>query len=153
MKPINSVLFVCMGNICRSPTGEAVFRLKAHQAGLSIEVDSAGTIAHHQGEGPDPRSRKAGEGRGYSFKGQRARQVVDADFEYFDLILAADISNLGDLRARCPTQYQGKLKLMLSFIDETDQEVPDPYYGAGNGFQVVLDLIEQSCDSLIKQLK
>ncbi|WP_076409550.1 low molecular weight protein-tyrosine-phosphatase [Shewanella sp. UCD-KL12] len=154
MKPINSVLFVCMGNICRSPTGEAVFRQKAGDAGLSIEVDSAGTIAHHQGEQADPRSRAAGEQRGYSFKGQTARQVTDADFVHFDLILAADSANLSDLQAACPEEFQHKLKLMLSFIGaDENKEVPDPYYGAGNGFELVLDLIEESCDNLINKIK
>lgn len=153
MKAINSVLFVCMGNICRSPTGEAVFRHKAAQAGLTLEIDSAGTIAHHQGEQADPRSRAAGESRGYSFKGQRARQVIERDFEHFDLLLAADLSNLADLRAQCPVQHVHKVQLMLSFIEsDLEQEVPDPYYGAGNGFEVVLDLIEQSCDNLIEKI-
>jgi len=153
MTQITSVLFVCMGNICRSPTGEAVFRHKTVKAGISIEIDSAGTIAHHRGERPDPRSRAAGELRGYSFKGQRARQVREEDFKHFDLILAADLQNLADLRDKCPSECQDKLKLMLSFIDPSDRkEVPDPYYSGGNGFETVLDLVEESCDNLIKQI-
>lgn len=153
MKRINSVLFVCMGNICRSPTAEAVFRTKVTQSGLDIEIDSAGTLAYHQGESPDPRSIEAGEKRGFSFQGMKARVVIDEDFAHFDLILAADISNLADLKALCPEVHLHKIQLMLSFLDiEQPQEVPDPYYGRGNGFEIVLDLIEQSCDHLIIKL-
>ncbi|RTR32061.1 low molecular weight protein-tyrosine-phosphatase [Shewanella atlantica] len=158
MTQITSVLFVCMGNICRSPTAEAVFRAKAETRGLNLDIDSAGTIAYHQGKSPDPRSIAAGEKRGFSFKGITARQVTQEDFVRFDLILAADLQNLQDLQDRSPEHYQDKLKLMLSFLDEasvstaTLNEVPDPYYGAGNGFELVLDLIEQSCDNLLKQI-
>ena len=153
MTKINSVLFVCMGNICRSPTAEAVFRAKTEQSGLVIESDSAGTLAYHQGESPDPRSIAVGEKRGFSFQGMKARAVIDEDFSHFDLILAADHNNLADLKARCPEQHLHKIQLMLSFLDTAEpQEVPDPYYGLGNGFELVLDLIEQSCDNLIVKL-
>ncbi|MGL5145997.1 MAG: low molecular weight protein-tyrosine-phosphatase [Plesiomonas shigelloides] len=148
-RPTASVLFVCMGNICRSPTAEAVMRQRAGRAGLYLEIDSAGTIAFHQGEAPDPRAVAAGMARGYDFSGIVARQVTDEDFEYFDLVLAADRQNLKELKNRCPASLQHKLKLMLSFGHSSNQEVPDPYYGGKAGFETVLDLLEQSCDGLI----
>lgn len=149
---VRRILMVCMGNICRSPTAEAVCRAKIHERRLNIEVDSAGTIDYHQGDHPDSRSMAAGRKRGLSFDGMRARQVIDADFEHFDLILAADNSNLADLRRRCPPEYQYKLKLMLSYGDCDTDEVPDPYYGGTQGFELVLDLLEQSMDALLEQL-
>jgi len=149
---VRRILMVCMGNICRSPTAEAVCRAKIRERRLNIEVDSAGTIGYHQGEQPDSRSMAAGKKRGFSFDGIRARQVVDADFEHFDLILAADNSNLADLRRRCPPEYQYKLKLMLAFGDCDTDEVPDPYYGGAQGFELVLDLLEQSMEALLEQL-
>ena len=152
-KKAKSVLFVCMGNICRSPTAEAVFRHKVEESGLDIEIDSAGTLAYHQGESPDPRSIAAGEKRGFSFQGMKARAVLDEDFVHFDLLLAADHNNLADLKVRSPAHYHHKIKLILSYLDservDQPQEVPDPYYGSGNGFELILDLIEQSCDNLI----
>lgn len=148
---MNKILIVCMGNICRSPTGEAVLKAKAQQMGVDIMVDSAGTIGYHQGNPPDPRAKAAGEKRGYSFRGIRARQVVEADFEEFDLILAADNDNLADLQQRCPTHLQHKLALFLSFADSNHDEIPDPYYGGDNGFELVLDLIENASDNLLKR--
>ncbi|MBT1445881.1 low molecular weight phosphotyrosine protein phosphatase [Shewanella sp. JM162201] len=152
-EPLKSVLFVCMGNICRSPTAEAVFRKRSAAAGLSLEIDSAGTIAYHQGEAPDPRTVAAGAARGYDFSGIRARQVTDSDFDRFDLILAADRQNLKDLTQRCPAEYQHKLRLILSFGHSSNQEVPDPYYGGKAGFETVLDLLEQSSDGLIAAIR
>ena len=141
-----------MGNICRSPTGEAVLKHKAKELGLSLTIDSAGTIGYHSGERPDGRSMKAGEKRGYSFKGQTSRKVKHSDFVEFDLILAADKQNLVDLQDNCPEEYQHKLKLFLSYSDSHYDEVPDPYYGAGDGFELVLDLIESASDTLLAEI-
>ncbi len=152
MKTINSVLFVCLGNICRSPTAEAVFKAKALAAGVAVESDSAGTMSYHQGSPSDKRARVAGERRGYDFSGITARGINDEDFTRFDLILAADKQNLQDLRTRCPQAYQDKLALMLSFADSDYVEVPDPYYGGDQGFELVLDLLEQACDNLLEQI-
>ncbi|MDT3279996.1 low molecular weight protein-tyrosine-phosphatase [Shewanella scandinavica] len=149
---VQRILMVCLGNICRSPTAEAVCRFKVAQRRLNIEVDSAGTIGYHQGDTPDRRAMAVGEKRGFSFDGMRARQVVDADFEHFDLILAADNANLADLRSRCPLEYQYKLQLMLSYANTQVTEVPDPYYGGEQGFELVLDLLEQSLDALLDRL-
>lgn len=146
------VLVVCMGNICRSPTGEAVLYAKAKAHGIDIVVDSAGTIAYHAGEHADPRSRSAGQARGYDFSSIRARQVTQADFEFFDEILCADKQNLADLHAVCPEQYQSKLKLFLSYGAKEINEIPDPYYGGENGFEFVLDLIENASDAFLRQL-
>lgn len=147
-----SVLFVCMGNICRSPTAEAVCRKMATKRGVDVRIDSAGTIAYHAGEKPDPRSQAAGEARGYDFSGIRARQVNDADFELFDLILAADNKNLQDLAQRCPSQYQSKLALMLAPCEGNETQVPDPYYGGDQGFEHVLDLLEEACGKWLDKL-
>ncbi|UXI00309.1 low molecular weight protein-tyrosine-phosphatase [Photobacterium sp. TY1-4] len=146
------VLIVCMGNICRSPTAEAVLRAKAAQAGVALEIDSAGTIGYHQGNSPDERSRAAGEARGYSFRGIRARQVVADDFERFDYILAADHANLRDLAAQCPAQHQQKLALFMSYSSSDIEEIPDPYYGGAQGFETVLDLIEEASEQFLARL-
>ena len=150
---ISKILVVCMGNICRSPTGEAVLKHKAKVLGLDLTIDSAGTIGYHSGEKPDSRSMKAGEKRGYSFKGQYSRKVKQSDFTEFDLILAADKQNLADLQASCPNDHQHKLKLFLSFADRQYDEVPDPYYDAGDSFELVLDLIEDASDKLLTKIK
>ncbi|MFI3273553.1 low molecular weight protein-tyrosine-phosphatase [Vibrio sp.] len=149
---MKKILVVCMGNICRSPTGEAVLRKKAQQLDISVVVDSAGTIGFHQGNPPDSRSKAAGEKRGYSFKGISSRKVVMNDFEEFDLILAADRANLDDLMSQCPAHLQYKLALFLSFGESDYQEVPDPYYGEGDGFELVLDLIEESSDAILRSI-
>ncbi|WP_337247148.1 low molecular weight protein-tyrosine-phosphatase [Photobacterium halotolerans] len=148
-----SVLLVCMGNICRSPTAEAVLRAKAVKAGVEIEIDSAGTIGFHEGKRPDSRSRAAGEARGYSFEGIRARQIAVGDFDKFDLILVADRQNLSDLTAICPAEHLSKLSLLLNFVDADEDEVPDPYYGGEEGFERVLDLIEAAADRIVAGLK
>ncbi|WP_190335781.1 low molecular weight phosphotyrosine protein phosphatase [Vibrio sp. S9_S30] len=149
---MSKVLVVCLGNICRSPTGEAVLKAKSRQKGFDLIVDSAGTQAYHCGEKPDQRSMQAGERRGYSFKGMTSRKIRLDDFERFDLILAADHTNLSDLQQLCPPEHQHKLKLFLSFSDSQYDEIPDPYYGGENGFEMVIDLIEDASDALLKQL-
>ncbi|WP_445776879.1 low molecular weight protein-tyrosine-phosphatase [Shewanella sp.] len=151
---VSSVLFVCMGNICRSPTAEAVFRKQAQLQGLSLRIDSAGTIAYHQGNHPDSRSMAAGYLRGLDLSAIRARQVTEDDFTEFDLILAADNANLSDLYARCPVQYRHKLDLILAFAknDHGVREVPDPYYGGQDGFELVIDLLENSLTELARQI-
>lgn len=149
-----SVLFVCLGNICRSPTAEAVFRKLAADAKLNVKIESAGTGAWHQGDTPDPRAMTHGIKRGYSFKGQTARKVRDEDFEDFDFILAMDSQNLRDLKDRCPPEYIHKLALFLNYAkDATTNQVPDPYYGGDQGFENVLDLIEAASDGLIEELQ
>ena len=149
MQNHSKILVVCMGNICRSPTGEAVLKAKATAKGLDLEIDSAGTIGYHQGCPPDPRSRTAGEARGYRFDGMQSRKVIAADFEHFDLILAADKDNLRDLQAQCPPEHQHKLALFMSFGESDYDEIPDPYYSSGNGFELVLDLIEQASEAIL----
>ncbi|MFC3023362.1 low molecular weight protein-tyrosine-phosphatase [Vibrio zhugei] len=142
-KPIK-VLMVCMGNICRSPTAQVVFERKAQELGIRIEIDSAGVMAFHEGETPDPRTQAAGKQRGYSFSGLYSRPIVEQDFVVFDYIFAADEQNLADLKAMCPAQYQSKVSLLLAGLGLETEEIPDPYYGGGQGFSYVLDLLEQA---------
>lgn len=151
-----SVLMVCMGNICRSPTAEGVLRHKLKQAGLDrrVRVDSAGTIATHAGEPPDPRAQSHALKRGYQLADIRARQVKPADFERFDWLLAMDWDNLEYLKDACPSPHQPKLKRLLEFAPHLGRDVvPDPYYGGPAGFDVVLDLIEAACDGLVAELR
>jgi len=151
---IKSVLFICMGNICRSPSAEAVFRHKAKEQGLSLKIDSAGTVGAHAREKPDHRAQKVGVERGYSFDGIKARKVTAQDFEDFDLILAMDNANLDDLKEVAPVHLQHKALLFLDFAkNHEESEVPDPYYGGANGFRFVLDLVEDASDGLLAQLK
>jgi protein-tyrosine phosphatase len=150
------ILFVCMGNICRSPTAEGVFRHKVEQAGLDsrIDIDSAGTHAYHVGEPPDGRAQKAASNRGVDLSRQRARRVNSDDFEEFDYVIAMDMSNEDDLQSICPTGLDEKIHLFLKFASNTSSdEVPDPYYGGGNGFEIVLDLVEDAADGLIAHLQ
>ena len=150
------VLFVCMGNICRSPSAEGVFHDKVSAAGLSdnIHIDSAGTHAYHIGNPPDPRSQEAAIKRDYNLSTQRARKVEISDFDEFDYIIAMDMNNEDDLQAICPAGQEEKIHLFLKFSGNTDKkEVPDPYYGSGNGFEIVLDLIEDAADGLIAHLQ
>jgi protein-tyrosine phosphatase len=147
------VLIVCMGNICRSPTGEAVLKATAKRMNFDMEVDSAGTLDFHAGDPPDYRARTAGEKRGYSFDDIVSRQVSDEDFEYYDMILAADRDNVSDLLGRCPTEYTHKIGLFLSHSNSHYSEIPDPYYAGGGAFELVLDLIEEASTELIKKLR
>lgn len=150
------ILFVCLGNICRSPTAEAVVRaIAAREAPeLTLELDSAGTADYHIGQPPDPRTRAAAARRGYDLSALRARVVEPADFERFDLILAMDRENLKALRRRAPTQAHQRLRLFLEFAPDPDaQDVPDPYYGGPNGFEEVLDLIEGTTRGLLAHLR
>tara|TARA_R110000737_G_scaffold346264_1_gene375830 strand:- start:763 stop:1194 length:432 start_codon:yes stop_codon:yes gene_type:complete len=140
-----------MGNICRSPCAEAVFRQKAKS--LALTIDSAGTLGSHAREKPDHRAQKAGIARGYSFDKIKARKVTEQDFEKFDLILAMDHQNVKDLIKVAPPSLQYKIQLFLDYAENfSDQEVPDPYYGGAKGFQFVLDLVEDASDGLIKRL-
>ena len=147
-----SVLFICMGNICRSPTAEAVFRRQLEAAGLadSVRVDSAGTHAYHIGNSPDARSMQTAAQRGYAMADLRARQAVRADIEQFDYVLVMDQENLRLTQALAPTHLRDKPQLFMSFAPDYGlAEVPDPYYGGDQGFEQVLDMIEAASAGLI----
>lgn len=146
---------VCLGNICRSPTAEAVLRTLASRTfpQLELQVDSAGTAAYHVGEPPDRRSQAAAARRGYDLSGLRARQVQRDDFERFDLLLAMDMANLAALQALAPPDRQGRLRLLLDCADGAGhREVPDPYYGGPEAFEQVLDLAEHAARGLLSAL-
>ncbi|MFA7895519.1 low molecular weight protein-tyrosine-phosphatase [Pseudomonas putida] len=149
------VLFVCLGNICRSPTAEGVLRHQLQAAGLAdqVQVASAGTGDWHVGKAPDGRTLKAALARGYDLSKQRAQQVKAAHFAEYDLILAMDQSNLRDLRALRPHTTVGELDLFLRRYGSALDEVPDPYYGGADGFEQVLDLIETACQALVVEIK
>ncbi len=151
-----SVLFICMGNICRSPTAHGVLRHKLRLRGLHerIQVDSAGTHNYHPGEPPDRRSQRAAALRGYDIADLRARQLTDDDFEQHDLLLTMDWDNHALTEERCPPQLRRKVRRLAEFCRRhTAAVVPDPYYGGDAGFAHVLDLIEDACDSLIDELE
>ena len=149
------ILFVCLGNICRSPTAEAVLRsLAAREAPeLPLEVDSAGTADYHVGQPPDPRTRAAAARRGYDLSALRARTVEAGDFERFDLILAMDRENLQALKRRAPSHAHERLRLFLDFAPDSPEDVPDPYYGGPKGFEEVLDLVETATRGLLAHLR
>jgi protein-tyrosine phosphatase len=150
------ILFVCLGNICRSPTAEAVLRsLAAREAPeLVIFVDSAGTANYHPGSPPDRRSQLAARERAYDLSQLRARQIGSGDFAQFDLILAMDRENLQLLKERAPSSAQGRIQLFLDYAPEQPvREVPDPYYGGTRGFEEVLDLIEAGSRGLLRRLR
>ncbi|BDI04495.1 low molecular weight protein-tyrosine-phosphatase [Sphaerotilus microaerophilus] len=150
------VLMVCMGNICRSPTAEAVLRHRVARAGLAaqVEIDSAGTHAWHTRNPPDERSIAHAARRGYDLTGLRARRIESADFERFDLLLAMDADNLAHLRETAPAEAHHRLRLLMTFAPQLSlREVPDPYYGGSAGFERVLDLIESACDGLVEHLR
>ncbi len=149
------VLFVCLGNICRSPTAEGVFRHQVRAAGLQdvIEIDSAGTGDWHVGKAPDSRTVRAARQRGYELDALRARQFEIADFQRFDLILAMDRSNLRDLQALRPSASRADLDLFLRRCGQAEHEVADPYYGGADAFDQVLDLIECAGAALLAELR
>ncbi|WP_066738833.1 low molecular weight protein-tyrosine-phosphatase [Cupriavidus sp. D384] len=151
-----AILMCCMGNICRSPTAEGVLRAKLQAAGLAdrVELDSAGTHDYHVGRAPDARSQRHALQRGYDLSALRARQVGVADFDRFDLVLAMDLDNMAALRRLHPRVSPDKLRLLMSFaVRHRVEEVPDPYYGEGDGFERVLDYIEDACDGVIEMLR
>jgi protein-tyrosine phosphatase len=143
------ILFVCMGNICRSPTAEGVMRKLLREQGLEgeIEIDSAGTGGWHAGEPPDARATEAARRRGIPLEGQ-ARRITRSDFNRFDLVLAMDRENLRELRAIAPPHAREKVRLLVD-----GRDVPDPYYGGARGFEDVLDLVEEACRELLDELR
>lgn len=149
-----NVLFVCLGNICRSPTAHGVFHHLVERHGLqhAIHIDSAGTGDWHIGRAPDKRSSAAALQRGYDLSVLRARQVSAQDFERFDYILAMDTQNLSDLRQMRPAHFRGELDLFLRYGAAHLQEVPDPYYGGDDGFEHVLDLVEEAAQGLLRAI-
>jgi len=150
------ILFVCMGNICRSPTAEAVFRhlLASHAGDLALDIDSAGTHDYHVGHAPDRRAQQAARRRGLELAGLRARRVEDLDFERFDLILAMDEQNRAELLARAPAAYHARIRLIMDFAPQAHtREIPDPYYGGEKGFEEVLDLLEEAAAGLLARLR
>lgn len=150
------ILFVCMGNICRSPTAEGVTSkiLINNRLESIIKVDSAGTHGYHIGEPPDPRTREAAMKRGIDLSGLRARKVVPEDFERFDLLLAMDHDNLAWLKRASLSEHHDKLRLFMNYAFRFDtDEVPDPYFGGEKGFELVLDMIEDAAQGLIKTLQ
>jgi protein-tyrosine phosphatase len=155
MEKIN-VVFVCMGNICRSPSAEGVFRelVERHDLTAHIEIDSAGTHAYHVGEPPDGRAQAAAGRRGIDLSRQVARRFAPTDFNRFDYVVAMDQENLARLQELCPPDYPGRLSLLLKYAPELGvEEVPDPYYGGANGFERVLDLIEQAAEGLLADIR
>ena len=154
-KQKTSILFVCMGNICRSPTAEGVFRKFVEDAELTdeIRVESAGTHAYHTGEPPDKRAQAAAKRRGYSLEGIRARRVAETDFAEFEHILAMDEHNLSVLRDLQPRESISSVTLFLDFSTDRKTEVPDPYYGGSAGFERVLDLVEDASRGLLQHIE
>jgi protein-tyrosine phosphatase len=155
-EPDYRVLFVCMGNICRSPTVEGVFRsvVERELPDHAIEIDSAGTHAYHVGEVPDPRARRAAERRGLDLSALRARRVVAEDFAKFDLVLAMDPLNVAVMEEVCPAEHRSRIRLLLEFAPGVGREdVPDPYYGGSNGFEYVLDLAEEASRGLLAHIR
>jgi protein-tyrosine phosphatase len=148
MKESRSILFVCTGNICRSPTAEAVLRHLASRESMELHIESAGLGDWHVGQPPDERSQHHAKRRGYDLSAQRARQVTVRDFERFDMILAMDRGHLRALQKLAPARHHARIRL---FVDGRD--VPDPYSGGPEGFEHVLDLVEARCRALLEELK
>ena len=148
MKERRAILFVCTGNICRSPTAEAVLRHVAAKEGIELRIASAGIGDWHVGSPPDERAQRHAKGRGYDLSALRARQVTTRDFEEFDLILAMDRGHLRALERMAPREHRHKVRLFVA-----GQDVPDPYYGGPEGFERVLDLVEAACRDLVQELR
>jgi len=151
-----SVVFVCMGNICRSPTAEAVFRQYVEHAGLSgqILIDSAGTHDYHIGDAPDLRTQRTAQQRGYDMSGLRGRQVEPGDFRRFDYVLAMDRANLAILQRLAPPDCDTQAGLFLEYArHHSEREVPDPYYGGADGFERVLDMVEDAAEGLLQHIR
>lgn len=149
------ILFICMGNICRSPTAEGVFRKIVKDRGVDelIEVDSAGTGNWHTGNAPDHRAQEAALRRGIDLSDLKARQITIHDTEYYDLIIVMDKQNQAHARSLSQPKHQHKIRYLLEFSEQYDQlEIPDPYYGGAHGFDVVLDMIEESCPRLLDSM-
>ncbi|MFO1505955.1 MAG: low molecular weight protein-tyrosine-phosphatase [Lysobacterales bacterium] len=146
------LLFVCLGNICRSPIVEAVARSEFARAGIDVDVASAGTGDYHVGEGADPRAVTVAAASGYSLERHRAAQVKAADFAAYDRILAMDLANLRDLRALASHEYRNRIELFLDYSGATPpREVPDPYFGGRSGFEHVVELARRGCQALVGQ--
>lgn len=155
-EPAFRVLFVCMGNICRSPTAQGALAkaLREQLPELAVEIDSAGTHAYHVGEPPDPRAQEAAARRGIELGDMRARRVEPGDFERFDLVLAMDKLNKAILEDMAPLELKSRVRLLLEFAPALEHdEVPDPYYGGGNGFELVLDLVEGAAGGLVEHIR
>ena len=153
---VTRVLFVCLGNICRSPTAHGVFEAMVRQRGLEhlIHIDSCGTGDWHIGHAPDQRASAEAASRGYDLSQLRARQIQVNDFDTFDYVLAMDKQNLADLRSMCPADFRGHLGLFLPFDPEVSmEEVPDPYYGGDEGFTRVLDMVEAASEGLLREIR
>jgi len=151
-----SVVFVCMGNICRSPTAEAVFRHYVESAGMSaqITIDSAGTHDYHIGDKPDARAQHAAQQRGYDMSKLRGRQVEQADFRRFDYVLAMDAANLAILQRITPPGSNTRAQLFLEYArHHRERDVPDPYYGGADGFERVLDMVEDAAQGLLQEIR
>lgn len=151
-----SVLFVCMGNICRSPTVEGVFRqvVAREIPDTKIGIDSAGTHAYHVGQPPDPRAQRAAQRRGIDLSESRARRIEEQDFVNFDLVIAMDPLNVAVMEEVCPAEERSRIRLLMEFAPEIGREdVPDPYYGGSNGFEYVLDLAEEASAGLITHVR
>lgn len=154
-QPDLRILFVCMGNICRSPTAEGMLRQRLHERGLvaRIGVDSCGTGAWHVGEPPDPRAIRAALARGYDIRALRGRQLAVVDFERFDEILVMDTDNLQCVMALAPTAGRARVSRLMRYAGQPDADVPDPYFGGEAGFQQVLDQLARAVDGLVDSLE
>ena len=155
-RSVKRILFICMGNICRSPSAEGVFRhvLATSAPDLQVEIDSAGTHDYHVGAPPDRRSIEAARRRGIDLSSLRARMVATEDFDRYDLILAMDEENLQELRRRAPAIHHERIRLMMEYAPHAPSRfVPDPYYGGAQGFEEVLDLLEEAAQGLLAELR